>query len=89
VQLIFGSLRASKGSRTREEPFDAGGGGEEVSLGNGKFVKIRRLVFRVAKKKGHQKHWATNFGLVFFIFIFWCFLMFFGALSPKMTLVFS
>jgi len=29
------------------------------------------------------------FGLVFFILIFWCFLMFFGALSPKMTLVFS
>ena len=29
------------------------------------------------------------FGLVFFIFIFWCFLMFFGALSPKMTLFFS
>jgi len=23
------------------------------------------------------------FGLVFFILIFWCFLMFFGALSPK------
>jgi len=28
------------------------------------------------------------FGLVFFILISWCFLMFFCALSPKMTLVF-
>jgi len=34
-------------------------------------------------------HWATNFWSCFFILIFWCFLMFFGALSPKMTLVFS
>jgi len=33
-------------------------------------------------------HWATNFWSCFFIFIFWRFLMFFGALSPKMTLVF-
>jgi len=34
-------------------------------------------------------HWATNFWSCFLILIFWCFLMFFGALSPKMTLVFS
>ena len=27
--------------------------------------------------------------VLFFILIFWCFFMFFGVLSPKMTLVFS
>jgi len=29
------------------------------------------------------------FDLVLFILIFWCFLIFFGALSPRMTLVLS
>ena len=37
----------------------------------------------------HVDHWATSFWSCFFILIFLCFLMLFGALSPKMTLVFS
>jgi len=37
-----------------------------------------------------QQHTGQQiFDLVLFILIFWCFLMLFGALSPKMTLVFS
>jgi len=34
-------------------------------------------------------HWATNFWSCFFYFDFLVFLDVFGALSPKMTLVFS
>jgi len=41
-----------------------------------------------AKAECNTYHWATNFWSCFFILIFWCFLMFFGALSPKITLFF-
>ena len=52
------------------------------------WLKSLKLLF------SDRYRWPNSLGneflvLFFFILIFWCFLMFFGALSPKMTLVFS
>jgi len=51
-------------------------------------INHNNLIFK-AMKNHHARHWATNFWSCLFYFDFLVFLDVFGALSPKMTLVFS